>query len=446
MREFADDLRRHLNDEPVRVRADSAWYRTCKLVARHRLSFASGAVAIVAILATAGLALSQALAAGVERDRARALSSRAEAVANFLYMLITEGPSVGKPVTISSMLARSEALVDSEYRDRPEERAAVLGMLAQYYVTVGDVPRGERLLHEARDMVRTSGEANADLQRQLTCAHAHSLAALGKAPDAIAMLTAVTDDPKTTRRQAAECFEYRAFIALETHDVDNALKFGRLALQRLSESGHAPLADRSTMLGTIAFAEYQAGHNDVAERLFEQALDGFVRAGRDRAPQAISVRNNWALVASGSGNPRRALALYDEAVKIVEENDANAPVPPFLLANRARMLEYVGRYAESRETYEKCMAQSPGAAKPTVYANCLRGLALVSHQLGDMADAEKYLSEAGKVVSTSVPAGSTESVGLIVTRAELALKERHFAEARRGADAAIADGEAPCNP
>jgi len=81
VREFADDLRRHLNNEPVRVRADSAWYRTRKFFARHRVSVASGVVAVAAIVAMAGVALSQAFAASAERDRARAFSSRAEAVA-----------------------------------------------------------------------------------------------------------------------------------------------------------------------------------------------------------------------------------------------------------------------------------------------------------------------------------------------------------------------------
>jgi eukaryotic-like serine/threonine-protein kinase len=440
VREFADDLRRHLNNEPVRVRADSAWYRLRKVVARHRLSVASGVVALVAVLVTAGLALSQALKAGVERDRALALSSRAEAVANFLYTLITEEPSAGKLVTISGMLARSEALAGSAYRDQPENRAAVLGMLAQYYVTTGDVPRAERMLRGALEMVHDSGAGDADLRRQLTCAHGQTLAALGKAPEAIAMMKAVTEEPQTTPRQSAECLEYLAFIANDTQDIPNALKFAKLALQRLRESGHAPLADQATMLATIAFAEHLNGRNGVAEQLFEQALANFVRAGRERGPHAIAVRNNWALVSSGAGNPKRALALYDEALQIVVTNDPTGVVPPYLQVNRARMLENIGRYRESREAYEQCAAATPGAAKPTVYASCFRGLASVSQELGDRASAEKYLTRAAEIVSSSLPTRAPEAVALGVTRALFDLRAGRLDEARWRADAAIADG------
>ena len=53
VREFADDLKRYLHDEPVLARADSAFYRVRKFVVRNRLPVILGGTALAAILAIA---------------------------------------------------------------------------------------------------------------------------------------------------------------------------------------------------------------------------------------------------------------------------------------------------------------------------------------------------------------------------------------------------------
>jgi hypothetical protein len=100
VREFADDLRRYLNNEPVLARADNAWYRVRKFVARNRLPVGIAAIALAGIIATAAVALMEAHQAALGRDRALMLSSRNEAVADFLQTLITEAASSEKPVSV----------------------------------------------------------------------------------------------------------------------------------------------------------------------------------------------------------------------------------------------------------------------------------------------------------------------------------------------------------
>jgi len=78
---------------------------------------------------TLAFALVQARIASQERDRALALATRNSAVTEFLGMLITEAAEADKPVTISDMLNRGEALALAETSGDPESRAAVLRML-----------------------------------------------------------------------------------------------------------------------------------------------------------------------------------------------------------------------------------------------------------------------------------------------------------------------------
>jgi serine/threonine-protein kinase len=116
VKEFSDDLQRYLNNEPVLARADNTWYRVRKFVARNRLPVAIGATALAAVLVSAAVALFEASAAKAERDRALALSSRSEAVADFLDTVITEAAGADKPVTISDMLTRSERIHRCSWR------------------------------------------------------------------------------------------------------------------------------------------------------------------------------------------------------------------------------------------------------------------------------------------------------------------------------------------
>jgi serine/threonine protein kinase len=97
---FCEDIERYLEGEPIAARKDGGWYLARKFIARHKASVVGAGIAMVAIVATAAIALYEAhaaaghaRAAAAERDRALALSSRNEAVADLLDVLITESAS-----------------------------------------------------------------------------------------------------------------------------------------------------------------------------------------------------------------------------------------------------------------------------------------------------------------------------------------------------------------
>src|ERR1700722_13170280 len=85
---LGEDLRRFLEHEPVRARSDTLLYRAGKFVRRHRVGVALATAASVALLATSGVALWQAYAAGRERDLALAQERRADSVADFMSTLL----------------------------------------------------------------------------------------------------------------------------------------------------------------------------------------------------------------------------------------------------------------------------------------------------------------------------------------------------------------------
>jgi serine/threonine-protein kinase len=432
--EFADDIRRYLCDEPVRARADNSWYRMRKFVLRNRLPVAIGCAALVGIVATAAVALFEADLAAAERDRAVALSSRNEAVADFLNTLFTDAAGSDKPVTVSDILEHSEVLARSGFQDNAENRAAVLDMLGNYYYAAGKEQRGETLLHEALDAVSASSDGT--LRRKLICDHAATLGALGKLPEAVGMLKAVVDEPQTTARQAAECLNHLSQLAADDGDAANALKYANLALQRLHQTGQPLPAQEAQLLADLAYAEYLSGHNAVAGRVYEQALAQITRVGRDHGIDAIAILNNWALVLSGAGDPKRALELNDQALRISAQNGPDAPLPS-VLYNRGRFLESAGRYRESRETFLQCLAQPGSKETPATNLGCLIGLASVSYELGDRASANNSVASATALMSASAPPGAEARLRSV--RGSIALAEGRLEQARADLDAAIAE-------
>jgi eukaryotic-like serine/threonine-protein kinase len=436
---FSQDVERYLAGQPLAARPDSGWYRVRKFIARHKLAVATGVVAFTAVIVTAAVALFEAHAAAAARDRALALSARNEAVVEFLSVLITEAAGSDKPVTVSDMLARSEGLVRKGYQDHPIERAAVLDALARYYVTSGQEARGATLLDEALETVK--GSADADLLRQLTCDQASAIASQGQVSRAERQLKNVIADPQASALQAAECLEYLSFIAQYANDADQALMYAEQALQRLHQVERPPPTLEGTFLGSVGYAHHLRGRNDLAVQFFDQALAHFERMGRERGPDAISVRNNAAVARGAAGDVRRSLELYDQTLQIVAQTDPGAPLPPYLLGNRSRVLEDLGRYAEARDGFLRCVAPTGKAPNLVSQAYCLTGLASVSLSLGDLAAGKSALAAAAGFVGNPPEPGAPEVVALQTLRARVAMAEQQFAEARANLDAAITTGK-----
>ena len=437
---FSQDIQHYVRREPVAARPDSRWYRTSRFVSRHKLPVAVVTAGAAAIVAAAIVALFEAHQAGLQRDRALALSSRSEAVTDFLYTLITEAAQSEKPVTVSDLLARSETLANSEYQEDPVDRAAVLGMLGSHYHTMGDESRSELLLRQALEIARTSSDQ--ELVRQLTCDHAMPLAGQGKVSRATPILQSVIADPQTTSRQAATCLEYLAYIAQDAQDGPNALKYAKLAIENLAQVKNPPPVVHALFLGSLGYGEHLSGHNTAAHRYYEQSLAEFTHAGRERGPDAISVRNNWAIVSDAAGEPKQALALYEQTMAIVTQNDPGAHMPVYLLANRAKALESIGRLDDARAAYTSCRGEAERGDKKSFTAYCMLGLATIARLQGDFAAAHELVNQIADLVGNSAP-GTPAGIAIKTQRGELALAEGRLTDAQAELDAAVRGAQVP---
>jgi len=182
---LADDLQRYLHKEPVSARPDSLSYRLGRFVARNRTAVGAACVVLLALVTASGVAAWHARQATLQRDQARALSARNNAVMEFVSSMLTEVVPADQPVRVGDLLERSQSVLLG-IETRPEIKAAILNILATYFLNAGDLAKAQPLLTQSLELTRTS--ADLELRAELLCTNALSASLLGRPEEAQARI------------------------------------------------------------------------------------------------------------------------------------------------------------------------------------------------------------------------------------------------------------------
>ncbi|HZW73471.1 MAG TPA: serine/threonine-protein kinase, partial [Caldimonas sp.] len=359
---FADDLRRHLADEPVTARPDSFAYRSAKFIRRNRLGV--GAALVVFATLVAGVigttwqaveARRQRASALEQRDRAQVLLGRNAAIADFVGVMFSEALPEGQAKTMQEMLERSEPLIDTEFAGRPAEQAEVLRVLASYYTRLSLPNKQYELLTRARRIVEQVPDRS--LQARLDCDLGRAATLVGKHEEGAKLLerwgTATDIEPVV----AAGCLQLRAQLAQNATDPAGALRYAEAGLKRLRDTGTTGTRTEATLLGDIAFAQHLAGRNGEADRAYQASLDRLRELGAAQSFDALRLTLDRGVVRYGMSDYRGGLELFEQVLQVTERQ-GGAVVPPGILANRAFGLEQLGRWDDALQGYERALEAS----------------------------------------------------------------------------------------
>ncbi len=132
VQEFADDIQRFLDFEPVRARPDTTWYRTRKYARRHWVGLVAAAFSVTALCVGTGVALYQARQARAQFNDVRQLANKFlfefhDAIAN------TPGTLKARELVVSTALEYLNKL-SARAADDPGlqwERATAYGKVAE---------------------------------------------------------------------------------------------------------------------------------------------------------------------------------------------------------------------------------------------------------------------------------------------------------------------------
>ena len=392
--EFADDLRRFLEHEPIAARKDALGYRAAKFARRHRRVL--GATAVAASLLVALVAFYTARLS-TERDRARLQASKASKLSELLIGLLTVAdpyrtPDAREP-TVQSLLDIGAERISRELGQEPELQADVLTVIGRTYERMGIHAKALPLLEQALAIGRRSlgpehvtvaqtlNDLGVLLREQGNLARAEpllreSLASrrrlLGPEDKSVAVtlveLARVLGDGgrlAEAEPYAREALAIRRKLFGEEHreTATSKSELGRLLMRRGDLAGAEPLLRENVattvhLLGpdhpnaaaaksSLALLLMARGEAVPAEALLREALAVNAHVFGEQRPEYAVTLNSLGLAVELQGRLEEAQARFGQCVSIAR---------PQLTETHPRVLEYVINEARVR------IARGDGAA------------------------------------------------------------------------------------
>jgi len=395
---LADDLRRHLRNEPVTVRRDSLPYRVRKFARRHRLGLAAAASVVIALVAGTTIAVVQARESARQRDRALVDLRLAEAKNDFSDFLLSQATPNGKPISNAELLARGEALIPRRFAHDAPLRVNMLLMLADRYQ--------DNLQFEARDRVLAQAYADsrsiADvaLKSLATCRWASQFAdhndfahALAVIDSVLPALSASADYVETESR----CRVFEATIAAQNRDAARAIPAAERAVFLEEHRAGAP-GRMFEPLAALAGA-YSVGWKwDAGSRTFARAFAALESDGLDHTRTAAVVLNNWAVMLAEAGQVTEAAKLSGRATDTARAADSENGPNFAMLSNHGSHLGAIGDTAGANRILDESIAKGRGAGSPRRLVNVLQYAIRIACDVGDRARATSLLNEAYAVL------------------------------------------------
>lgn len=400
---FADDVRRHLSEQPVRARADSFRYRAVKFVRRNRIPVLLSSLAVIATLAGLAGTIVQAQRATAQRDFALRQLARAAALDDFNGFLLYGVAPAGKAFTSGELMARAERIV---VRAAPDAmRTDMLVAMGGQYLAMDNDADARRLLVEAYRVSRGTGDG---------VTHARAACNLSKAlarqeGDRDESLRVFEEAMAALPNEPQYLFD-RIGCLLTGSDAARAIGEARLGVERAEAAqrliAKLPYPSKAVELRAgIELAEsYRvAGDFAKADDAFAAVYQKLKDLGRDDTQQAGTLLNNWGVALGQLGQPFRAEALLHKAIDISRDDDTGAGVSPMLLTNYARVLSDLDRDDEAVRYIDRAYSEAKREDNELVTNMALSVQAVIRRKRGDFDDAERSLDEVTPRLRKTLP-------------------------------------------
>jgi tetratricopeptide (TPR) repeat protein len=404
--EFAADLHRYLQHQPIEARPPNTVYRLKKLARRHRVAVGATALIVLSLAIGGAAATWQAIRATRAERKAQHEASTTREVAAFLQGLFEAADprnSRGATVTARDLLERGRLRIDHDLSTEPEVRARLLTQLGNIHRIIGLYPEGTTLLKNALETrERLYGPSHRDVaETAFLLGRVHVDAGDRKAAEPLfqqarQILEAL---PLAARDPAllASVIGEQALLVQHWSNFERAEALYRESLairERALGPSHPDVASSLMGLGAVF---YLRGEYAKAEAEFRRALA--IRRERfgDDHPEVGLTLSHLASTLGRVGRDREAEPMMVEAVRIQEK--AFGPVHAQVAAglnNLASLYGRQGRQREAGEMFERSLAilqQIHGATHENV-AIALRNLGLTYNLAGDYSRADTYLRRA----------------------------------------------------
>ena len=435
--DFAEDLMRYLNNEPVKAQAQTIRYRAQKFVRRHRGGVLAASLTVLALISAAAITTWQSIEARQQRDVAIFQQQRAQATNEFLQLLLSELGPAGEPLTLVELLDRGVRLLDAQFGAEDRFVARTLYDVSIMYATLGSVDRQVGLLQRSAGIAERLEDY--DLLGTVRCAEARTQ--LMGDPDAAktnfelgrAALERVRN-PSLTAQQ--ECYRAEAQLLEAAGDRDGAIAALQTALHGIENSRMPSDAARAVLLNDLSEQYYKQDRPGEALEMNAELLQALERAGRGGTLGMVIYQMNGAAIYSRLGEVVAAAAAQEQVLARIEQIEERGQVFHGARGHYANSLLRLARYDEALELFMsgKEAADASGNIRWAAQYDLMIGRTLSSMDRG--VEAEPHLAAAEAVYLETAGANERLLDSIALTRAEILMDGGDIAAAH-GAVAAV---------
>ena len=326
--ELADDIRRHLADEPILAMPASAAYRAAKFYRRYR----TGVVAVgVFVLVILGFGIAMAILAARtarERDIARTERARADAVVDFLQNDVLaqadggaqSGPARDPNLKVREALDRAAARIQGKFEQQPLVEASIRQTIGETYSIIGVYPSAAAQMERAlaiRRRALAAGNQDAAANQDIVA----SMLRLGE----IRRSQGKGDHGEALLREAVET-----------------------GTRTLGEQNPIVVSAMSQLAGTyIALAQPKR-----AEELYGKVLEIRRRVLGPANPATVTAMSDLAVAYTAQGKLQQAEDLYLQVIEAGSEQ-THPPLEP--ISNLGNLYVRQGKFKEAEPYLRKAM-------------------------------------------------------------------------------------------
>jgi serine/threonine protein kinase len=325
--QFAEDIRRHLENLPVSAHGDSLHYRARKFATRHRAGISAAAVAGLALIMGTAVSLREAHVARAERARAEKRFNDVRRLANSLIFEIHDSVSAvpGTTATRKLIVERGLEYLDSLSQESTAD-TSLMAELASAYGRIGEAQGGQFAANlgdttgalrsfqkalEIRKQIYAAGPQSVDNIIALAnsyCAVSEKLLSSGRTAEAyqdVHQAVALGEKALPSHPQDARVLQELA----SDYDVEADILGGNFNLSNLGDRSAALAARRKNMEVTERLARLRPG-DESAQRSMGAAVvrmgDQLLLSGQRQASlqQYLAAQSLFANLVTHSPTPK----------------------------------------------------------------------------------------------------------------------------------------------
>lgn len=364
VKDFLDDIRRHLDGHPVSAKPDSTGYRIRKFIGRHPtgVSFAA-VVALLIIVFTVGITV-QAGVIATERDTATAARDRAEEITNLMVNLFNASDPMA-PQKIDSLSVRefldySLSSIRTDFSGQPELKARLLNVMGKVYTNLGLYDVADETIREGlvlrEEIFGLEHPEVAESQTNLGILQWER----GLYENSLELhLQALLTRKKQVSVESSLLGQNYHNLSMAHQRLDNLVisdSLAQIAVRYFQNSSRDSNADEARALENLALIRYKMGRYDEAIeilRTVETKIQNLY--GRDHFQYADILANQGVIIME-TGQYEEAHEIFSDALDIQrrlmgEEHSRTA----FFLHNMGWALKELEEFDESEDYYRRAL-------------------------------------------------------------------------------------------